>query len=236
MLNRAPMETLFENAHVVAVDKPGGWLSVPSRLGAKDPRPCLGITLEQEKGLRLWPVHRLDEEVTGVILFAKTAEAHRTMSKWFEDRQVSKQYEALTELGGVAKGGQLRFDEQTFETKILRGKKRAYESPHGKPAITKALVVHTKHMVDGEAIFWELKPVTGRPHQLRFELGRRGFPILGDKLYGSTRPFLSGREDTIALRCVSLDFSKAPGADALELPAILAAKGLTDFMAKEASK
>lgn len=230
------MKIVFDNPHVLAVDKPGGWLSVPSRLGAKDPRPCLGIILEKDLGCRLWPVHRLDEEVTGLIVFAKTPDAHRTMSKWFEDRQVSKHYEALTELGGVARGGQLRFDEQTFESKILRGKKRAYESPHGKAAVTKALVVNTRHMQDGEAIFWELNPVTGRPHQLRFELSRRGFPILGDQLYGSTRPFLPGRDDTIALRCVRLDLTKAPGAGALELPAKLAVKGIVETFLADAAK
>lgn len=206
---------LFQNAHVVAVDKPGGYLSVPSRMGAQDPRPCLGRELEKALGVRLWPVHRLDEEVTGVILFALTPGAHRDLSKAFEDRTISKRYEALTDLG--VDPGAHGFDQEVlWECLMLRGKKRAYESPHGKPAATKARVIARVTLDDGPALHWTLSPLTGRGHQLRFELYRHGFAIVGDTLYGSKRDF--GR-DVIALRCMALSFANLPTlADRLALP------------------
>ncbi|MBS1983183.1 MAG: RNA pseudouridine synthase, partial [Bdellovibrionales bacterium] len=70
------MKIVFENPHFLAADKAPGWLSVPSRLGADDARPCVGRELEKTHG-RVWPVHRLDLEVSGLILFARNAEAHR---------------------------------------------------------------------------------------------------------------------------------------------------------------
>ena len=205
---------LFRNDHVIAVDKPGGYLSVPSRMGAQDPRPCLGRELEKSLGVRLWPVHRLDEEVTGVILYALSPGAHRDLSKSFEDRTVTKRYEALTDLG-TASETQGIDREVLWECMLLRGKKRAYESPHGKPAATKARLLAQVTLSDGPALHWSLSPLTGRGHQLRFELYRHGFPIIGDALYGSKRDY--GR-DLIALRCMSLNFAN--------LPALVARLGL----------
>lgn len=207
----------FANEHFVAVDKPADWLSVPSRLGEREQRPCLGTTLEAELGVRLWPVHRLDAEVTGLILFAKNAAAHRQASGWFEQRTVDKSYEAWTEGAPPAATG-----EALWRSCLLRGKKRAYESPHGKPAETLARCLGQVPGADGQAALrWELKPLTGRAHQLRFELARHGHPILGDALYGATRPFRHGAGHGIALRCVRLDFARCQGAAALGLPAEL---------------
>lgn len=202
MKNNSPFRILFQNDAVVAVDKPGGYLSVPSRMGAQDPRPCLGRELEKSLGLRLWPIHRLDEEVTGVILFALTPGAHKDLSMAFENRAVGKRYEALTDLGSQSSEEQFR-QEVLWECLVLRGKKRAYESPHGKPAATKAQVLAKVTLGDGPALHWTLSPLTGRGHQLRFELFRHGFPIIGDTLYGSKRDF--GR-DLVALRCMALNF------------------------------
>lgn len=211
------MTPLFANEHLLAVDKPGGWLSVPSRMGSQDPRPVLGLALEKETGQRLWPVHRLDEEVTGVILFAKTAEAHRIANKWFEERRVEKTYEAWSEPTGAALPAV--GEDVTWEATLLRGKKRAYEGPHGKPSVTRA----RREADVGGAYAWTLQPHTGRPHQLRWELHRHGTPILGDALYGAKTPF---RDGTIALRCVRLRFTDEPGAAALGLPPVLEAPGL----------
>jgi tRNA pseudouridine32 synthase/23S rRNA pseudouridine746 synthase len=63
---------------------------------------------------------------------------------------------------------------------------------------------------------WDLNPVTGRSHQLRFDLSRHGFPIIGDTLYGSKVPWQGA--DSIALRSYAIDFSKAPQAQELGLP------------------
>lgn len=218
------MRLLFDGPRFVAVDKPGGWLSVPSRWGAEDSRPCVGRHLERELGCRLWPVHRLDEEVTGVLLFARDAEAHAAANACFEARQVAKHYEAWTEL--PADGSRPAPGPHEWSATLLRGKKRAYESPHGKPSHTRAAQLGEVTVEGAPALAWTLEPLTGRPHQLRWELARHGCPVLGDALYGSTRRFL---QSTIALRCVRLSFARALAQvtwlglpEALEAPALAA--------------
>lgn len=213
-------EILFENEHFLAADKPAGWLSVPSRMGAEDARPCLGRVLERgapESGGsafgRLWPVHRLDIEVTGLVLFARNADAHRAASGWFESRQVAKLYRALSE--GTPDPAWREGAEMVWESLLVRGKKRTFEAPHGKPSRTRAVWKGRT----GEFMTWELEPLTGRSHQLRVELAKRKCPIVGDMLYGAA-PRSEG--EGIALRSVLLDFTKCPGAERLGLGRIAA--------------
>lgn len=215
------VSALFENPLLIAVDKPTGWLSVPSRFGRDDPRPCLGLSLEQELGVQLWPIHRLDEEVSGLILFAKSADAHRLASAWFEKRQVKKLYEAWTEGPAPTSG-----NSWLWRSTLLRGKKRAYASPHGKPAATSATFIGLRQGSAGEYLSWEVEPHTGRPHQLRYELAHHGFPILGDKLYGSQR---AAPGPGIALRCIRLGFAACEKANEMGLPLELKAEPLTEY-------
>jgi tRNA pseudouridine32 synthase/23S rRNA pseudouridine746 synthase len=248
------LHIVFDSDRFIVADKPGGALSVPGRMGAADPRPVFGRQLEEHLGCRLWPVHRLDAEVSGLIVYAKDETAHTAACGWFEARLVIKTYEAWTEPkpGALAcvKGG-----EHQWTSKLLRGKKRAYESPHGKMAVTKAkckgsVILSRKPVIlseakdllrdssptaqndrrsaqnDGNVCVWELLPQTGRPHQLRYELFRHGHPIVGDKLYGATTEFLA---QTIALRAVALDLTAVP--DRLGLPATLTVQDLASVHA-----
>ena len=86
------MQIVFENSSVIVVDKAAGVLTVPGRFGDTPDDPSLGRALEQQLGQRLWPVHRLDLEVSGLVLFARSAEAHRVANAAFEGRRVEKQY------------------------------------------------------------------------------------------------------------------------------------------------
>lgn len=210
------MRIAFRNEHFAAVDKPAGWLSVPGRFGAADPRPCAGLELQARLGQRVWPVHRLDAEVSGLLLFALSADAHRAAGAWFERREAGKRYEARTE--GDARGLQ---PAQAWEwrSRLLRGKKRSYESPRGREAATRARFDGR----DGEWLAWRLEPLTGRPHQLRVHLAAHGFPIAGDVLYGATRPWPAGG---IALRAVRLEFSRCRNAGSWGLPEALEVGGL----------
>lgn len=202
------MRLVFRNEHFAAVDKPAGWLSVPGRFGTADPRSCAGLELQTRLGQRVWPVHRLDAEVSGLLLFALSADAHRAAGAWFEGRAVSKRYEARTEgEAGVLRPG------RTFEwrSRLLRGKKRSYETPRGREAITVAEFWGAA----GSWLAWRLEPLTGRPHQLRVHLAAHGFPIAGDALYGAARPWPPGG---IGLRSTALDLSRCPGASGFGLP------------------
>lgn len=207
---------ICDGEHFVAVDKPAGWLCVPSRQGAADTRPCLGTALTGVLGARVWPVHRLDVEVSGLVLFARNPDAHRAANLWFEQHLVAKVYQALTEGDASALAiGQ----EWTWRSHLLRGKRRAYESPAGKIANTVAIYTGPRD----SWLRFELRPQTGRPHQLRFHLSTHGFPIAGDMLYAATRPYPG---PGIGLRAVRLDFSAVAEANRYALPSILEVPGL----------
>lgn len=216
----------FENKFFVAADKPEGWLTVPSRFEREDERTVLGRELEKELNTRLYPVHRLDFEVSGLVLFAKDASSHRLANDWFSGKVVRKTYQALSGRrdfshwpADLAKADEPLTPEgiHTWKCRILRGKRRSYEHPKGDPAVTEA-----SYTESGDDLQWTLAPITGRSHQLRFELSRHGFPIHGDALYGSRAQWASG----IALRSVKLDFSAVPEAQRKGLPEFLNVKGL----------
>ena len=224
------LEILFRNEHFVVVDKPPGWLSVSSRMGERDPRPCVGRVLETQLDARVWPVHRLDEEVTGLLVFALTPPAHSAANSWFENSHVGKTYEAWSDVGSTAPPPvNVR---QLWKAVLLRGKRRAYESPHGKPARTDATFLGRIELAGLPMLAWELVPETGRAHQLRWELARQGFPIVGDVLYGARTPFLP---DAIALRCVKLDFARAMRSREFSLPPTLDAPSLEVWRASSAA-
>jgi tRNA pseudouridine32 synthase/23S rRNA pseudouridine746 synthase len=210
------LKIVFENDHLVLLNKPAGVLTVPSRIGENDSRPCLGTFLQEVKQTQIFPVHRLDVEVSGLVLYAKTALAHKTSNLWFEHKLIHKTYAAYTEgEPNLAVGVQVE-----WKCKLLRGKKRAYESPVGKDSLTLATFLGKKE----KGLLWDLSPVTGRSHQLRYELYRHGFPIVGDNLYNSTQPWPYG----IALCSYALHLDKIPEQNRLGLPISLQISPFSD--------
>ncbi len=81
------VEILYQDEHVVAVNKPAGLTVVPLRAGSE---PCLKERLAGRLGREVFAVHRLDRETTGVVIFALDAESHRDLSMQFQNRKVSK--------------------------------------------------------------------------------------------------------------------------------------------------
>lgn len=224
VLYKLELITLFKNEHFVAVDKPHGVLTTPSRMGANETRPCLGTTLQESLKTQIYPVHRLDFEVSGLVLFALTPQAHKAANLWWESRFVTKNYEALTH--DLVEGSPPR-QWQTWQSKLLRGKRRAYQSSIGKEAITMAQFVGFVRERPNKIARWNLRPLTGRAHQLRFELAHHGYPILGDILYGASDPKLKSRSDQISLRAVSIDFRGLSDRTTWGLPEELKASSLS---------
>jgi tRNA pseudouridine32 synthase/23S rRNA pseudouridine746 synthase len=210
------LKIVFENEHLILVNKPAGVLTVPSRIGADDERLCLGTFLQDQKKIQIYPVHRLDVEVCGLVLFAKTSTAHKIANLWFEHKLIHKTYAAYTEGQTDCRIG----ETYEWKCKLLRGKKRAYESPVGKDSLTLATYLGKKE----KGLLWDLSPVTGRSHQLRYELYRHGNPILGDKLYNSTQPWSDG----IALCSYALHLEKIPEQNRLGLPISLQISSFSD--------
>jgi tRNA pseudouridine32 synthase/23S rRNA pseudouridine746 synthase len=158
------------------------------------------------------PCHRLDFEVSGLLIFAKNEIAHKAANSWFEKKLIKKTYRTLTE-GSIIEANNWA-TPQIVKSKLLRGKKRAFESPHGQDAETHVQFI--KQNSDG-FLEWNLNPITGRSHQLRYEMSRLKFPILGDKLYGSQYQLISPTE--ITLQAVAIDFSEISGIQDFQLPA-----------------
>jgi tRNA pseudouridine32 synthase / 23S rRNA pseudouridine746 synthase len=212
---------VFENADFIICDKPGEVLSVPDRLGTASNRKCLGIELEKTKSIKIYPAHRLDFEVSGLILYAKNSSAHKASQDWFEKKKIHKLYRGLSlsqnfdhvkkwpeknRQGFIAKNFVPELDQQlVWKSQIMRGKKRAYHSPNGEWAETHVkLVGREKNM-----LLWDLSPITGKSHQLRFEMSQHGFPLLGDRLYGSESSLdeVPWPHRGIGLRAIELDLS-----------------------------
>jgi tRNA pseudouridine32 synthase/23S rRNA pseudouridine746 synthase len=213
------IEVVFENENFVVCNKPARVLSVPAR-EKHDPRSCLGLVLQEKYKKPVFPVHRLDFEVSGLIIYALNSRAHKVSQDWFLKKTIRKMYLAQTSLQNFShwpeniKTDRSAIDLETqkdfyWTTKIQRGKRRSFESDHGEWAETEAVVVQA----NSDSILWNLFPLTGKPHQLRFELSRHGFPIDGDQLYGSA---VKINQDGILLRAVSLDLSDVH--DKLGLP------------------
>ena len=204
------MKILFENSDWVAVQKPAGWLSVPSTQGKADPRPVVGLELQKQLSTKIYPLHRLDLEVSGVLAFAKSALVQKKILDLWNQGKVQKVYRALTSPqdfshwpDSVPGKVERELQENPWISLLVAGKKRAFVAPHGMKSVTK-----WKRLSETEdCIEWELEPVTGRRHQLRVELSRRGFPIWGDQLYGSS---IQGPSQQIALRAVSLSIEGYP--------------------------
>ncbi len=220
MNNEFKIQIIFQNEFVIAIDKPCGFLSVPSRMGKNDPRPVLGLILQENLNQAIFPVHRLDEETTGIILFAKSSHAQSLLNQSFEKHEVQKTYQALTSF----KPDYPKMIGSVFKNLLCRGKKRSFEAPHGKIAETK---IDNILNINENLLLWTLSPRTGRSHQLRVQLAMRGFPLVGDQLYGSDLilntnqyylPPSSKLEYAIGLRSIMIEFKKNEILRELNLP------------------
>ena len=185
---------LYADANLLVIDKPAGVLSIPD--GYDHAVPYLGRTLEPSYG-RLWVVHRLDKETSGVIVFGRNAEVHRELNKQFSEHQVAKTYHALIP-GGPDWAEKVA--DIPLRTNVGRRNRTAVDIAKGKQALTRFRVLER---YPGHTLL-EAKPETGRTHQIRAHLYDLGFAILSDPLYGfgEISPFIN----RLALHACSLTF------------------------------
>ena len=172
-----PEETptiIFSDASLLVVDKPAGVLSIPD--GYDHTVPYIGRTLEPSFG-RLWVVHRLDKDTSGVMVLARSAEAHAKLNTQFAEHQVSKTYHAL--IPGTP-DWEAHVIEVPLRTNVGRRNRTAVDIANGKDALTRFRVL--EHY-PGHTLL-EAQPETGRTHQIRAHLYDLGFAILSDPLYG----------------------------------------------------
>jgi len=171
-------EILFENADFIAMNKPAGLLSVPDRIQSA---PSLKDLLLEKYG-NIFTVHRLDRETSGVIVFAKTAEAHQYLSIIFQEREVEKKYFGI--IWGVPAVASGIIELPIMEHPAKNG--TMVVNRKGKPASTGFEMVRDF----GKYSLIQFSLFTGRTHQIRVHMKETGHPILCDSLYGDGKPFL----------------------------------------------
>lgn len=163
------LNIIYEDTNVLVVDKPAGLLSMAK--GDFCPEPTL-----EDYGLL---VHRLDRDTSGVVILAKSPEVQSFLRRQFQDRKTKKTYNAIVL-------GRPKLDEAAIDLPLARNLKHPTTflvDPNGKPAKTFYKVLDSSD----EFSLLELKPVTGRTHQLRVHLKYLGTPIFGDPVYGDKK-------------------------------------------------
>lgn len=221
-------QILFESSEFAIVFKPYNFLSVRSRFHSQNAEENV-FDFFAGNAKTFLPVHRLDREVAGLLLVAKSTEAQRWASAWFENRHLKKTYAALslaTNLNSLSTKLPFAIEELEPEknkaylwtSKILRGKKRSYSHKDGQISQTQATLLHSENIGQQRVNLWKLEPITGRSHQLRFELARHQQPIVSDTLYfAPVQPYFAPRvlkveeeaaAGRIALCALELNFLK----------------------------
>ena len=170
---------LYEDDHILVVDKPAGMLIHPSRsrLTGTLANRVLGYYQKTGQRCAFHPITRLDRDTFGIVLLAKNAHIHGILNAFLSEDKIQKTYHALV-FGGP------ETDSGIIDAPIARRPLPSllrYVNQEGKPSRTEYSVICRK---DGIAKL-ALRPITGRTHQLRVHCAHMGYPILGDPQYGS---------------------------------------------------
>lgn len=167
---------IFEDEHLLVINKPAG-------MNTHAPAPYAGegvydwLRNRERRWAALAIIHRLDKETSGLIVFAKTPIANRSLTEQFTRRQVRKKYVLVTDRP-------VRFDNLTVASTLARVGNRYRSGP-----AAGGLKAETRFVVrarSGKKVELEAEPITGRTHQIRVHASEKGIPILGDDLYGGT--------------------------------------------------
>lgn len=171
--------TIFEDEHIIVIEKPSGMPSVPGLDGKRSVMDWLG------EGF--FTVHRLDMDTSGVIIFAKTADAAADLQKQFEGHSIRKTYIAKLSAckeGRILQTGDKGMIDLPLSPDYDERPRQKVDSTQGKPSITEYEVVRLN---DDGTVVMKFHPFTGRTHQLRVHSAHilgLGRPIIGDMLYG----------------------------------------------------
>ena len=198
---------LYEDNHLIAVNKPGGWLVQGDSTGdlplSDWVKSYIKNRYKKPGDVFLGVIHRLDRPVSGVVVMARTSKALTRMNKLFQERKIKKEYWAVTTERPDPIEGHLvhylvkdRTKNQAKAYDMLS--KRAKEAKAKKSELSYELIAEI-----GGNYLVKVQPETGRPHQIRVQLSKFGYPIRGDVKYGSRWRL---RTPEIYLHCRALEF------------------------------
>lgn len=167
---------IFEDREIVVCIKPKGLIS---QQGAPGTQSMVSV-LSEKCGCRIYPVHRLDKDVSGVMVYAKTQKAAGVLSKQVSDRKMKKNYLAVTLRGDIPEEGTMEdllfFDKQRNKSFIAKRERKG---------VKKAVLHYRLVKTLGDRSLYSVSLETGRTHQIRVQFASRKMPLVGDRKYGS---------------------------------------------------
>lgn len=179
-MNSAP-QILYEDNHLLALNKPPGLLTQPSGTDRENLEDWAKVYLKESRqkpgAVFLEAVHRIDRDVSGVLLFASTSKALSRLNEQMRQRKTRKIYWALVEGSPPATG--------TLTDWLIHDDHRARITDSRESGAKKAELSYRSLERSNNHTLIEIELKTGRYHQIRIQFSSRGFPILGDRKYGS---------------------------------------------------
>ena len=184
------IEILFEDNHLAIVNKPSGLITSGNLFRTLENAIQNQVKHCNLKGALKWPrpVHRLDSATSGMVLISKSIAAHIKLGEMLKKKQITKTYIAIV--------------QGDFPSKISK----IDSEINGKKSITQIKKISSSRSLRNNYLSnLQLKPTTGRTHQLRIHLSEQGFPIVGDKQYGENGNIL--KHKGLFLSAVQLEFN-----------------------------
>lgn len=179
---------IYQDSDIIVVDKPAGMLSVPG----KNDAPSVLSLLQRKMEDNIFPVHRLDMDTSGLMVFVRNKKAQRNLQRQFETHSIVKRYIALLERKPDSEQGTISLP---LSPDMADRPRQMVDYRHGKQALTHyrlctspSTPMRRQFLTVGDNLV-ELSPLTGRTHQLRVHCAHPdglASPIVGDRLYGTT--------------------------------------------------
>jgi tRNA pseudouridine32 synthase / 23S rRNA pseudouridine746 synthase len=201
---------VYQDDFLLAVNKPSGLRTIPD--GYNFSLPYLSGLLEEHFG-RVWVVHRLDKETSGILLLGRNPDIHRHLNGQFDRREISKTYHTL--VAGIPSWQRKQID-LPLKVNGDRKHRTVVDEKHGKPAISDVEVLAQYALCTLLAV----RPASGYTHQIRAHLSAVGFPILYDSLYRRpSHPRFPDTPSRLALHALDIKFNHPHTGNAIRLTA-----------------
>lgn len=200
-MKRIP-KVLYEDNHLLVLDKPSGWLVQSDESGDATltdwGREYIQKKYNKPGDAYLHPVHRIDRPVSGIVIFGRTSKGLERMNKLFREDQIKKTYLAVVKDKPEELEATLVHHLEKDEEKNLA---KAYT--RSKSTTKRSELSYRTLAVESKESLLEVRPQTGRPHQIRVQLAKIDCPIVGDLKYGYPK---ANKDQSIALHAYKIEF------------------------------